>query len=131
MGAGCSASKVQEPKEPPHPAVSEPWPLKDEAIRVFKLGDADGNGYLDMEELKDMLKNKQFVETAMENMDVNMDGKVSLSEWLIAMKTTFDKSEAACKTAIKAHEKAVVAAKQKREDEAANSMMKEEEEPAS
>ena len=36
--------------------------------------------------------------------DLDMDGKVSLSEWLIAMKATRDKSEAACKTSLKSIE---------------------------
>lgn len=105
---GCGAS------QPKHPAVDEPWTLKDEAIRVFKLGDADNNGALDMEELKDMLRNPQYVETAMENLDTDMNGKISMREWLIAMKSTFDKSEAACKTTLKAHEKAITAAMEKK-----------------
>lgn len=102
---GCGASSAAAAKEPPHPAVDEPWALKDEATRIFKLADLDNNGCLDEEELKMALKNPQFVGTAMENLDTNMDGKVSLREWLISMKSTFDKSEAACKTALKAHEK--------------------------
>ena len=57
--------------------------------------------------LKKALKNPQFVGTAMENLDTDLDGKVSLREWLISMKELFDKSEAACKTALKAHEKAI------------------------
>ena len=35
MGA-CGSSTKAAP-EPPHPAVSEPWPLKEEATRIFKL----------------------------------------------------------------------------------------------
>ena len=65
----------------------------------------DGNGNLDMSELKDIMKNPQFVSTAMEHLDLNLDGCVSLREWLISMKLTCDKSEAACKTALKMHEK--------------------------
>jgi len=87
--------------------VDEPWPLKEEAKRIFKLADLDKNGCLNEEELKAALKNPQFVGTAMENLDTNMDGKVSLREWLISMKSLYDKSEAACKTALKAHEKGV------------------------
>ena len=67
--------------------------------------DVDGNGNLDMSELQDIMKNPQFVSSAMEHLDLNLDGCVSLREWLISMKTTFDKSEAACKTALKMHEK--------------------------
>ena len=32
MGCGSSV-----PKDPPHPAVDEPWALKDEATRIFKM----------------------------------------------------------------------------------------------
>ena len=106
MGAGCSASK---PKEEQHPAVGLDWGLKAEATRIFKLGDTNANGYLELEELRRMMKNPRFVATAMENMDFDKDGRVSLTEWLISMKGTFDKSEAACKTALKAHAKAIEA----------------------
>lgn len=106
MGAGCSAAA---PKEPPHPAVTEKWALKDEATRIFKLADLDGNGHLDMDEIATTLKKPQFAETAMENLDLNLDGKVSLREWLIAQRSTFDKSEIACKTALKTMEKAIMA----------------------
>ena len=67
---GCGASV---PKEPPHPAVDQPWACKDEATRVFHLvrasartphctlaidthlffrpqADLDGNGCLDADE---------------------------------------------------------------------------------
>jgi len=43
----------------------------------------------------------------MENYDLNCDGKVSLSERLIAMKKTFDSSPAACRTSLKNIEKAL------------------------
>lgn len=105
---------ASQPAMPPHPAVDEPWKFKEEAIRVFKLGDADGNGSLDMQELKEMLKNPQYAESVMENLDTDLDGTISEREWLIAMKSTFDKSEAACKTALKAHEKAIASAKEKK-----------------
>ena len=72
---------------------------------VRAQADIDSNGKLDTDELKLTLKKPQFVNTAMENLDINMDGSVSLREWLIAQKATFDKSEAACKTSLKAMEK--------------------------
>ena len=73
--------------------------------------DLDANQLLDSEELARTLKKPQFVDTAMENYDLNCDGKVSLSEWLIAMKKTFDKSPAACKTSLKTIEKALASNK--------------------
>ena len=93
------------------------------------------------------MKKPQFAETAMQNLDTNMDGRVSIREWLIASESligtnaiapvrlcgaldvrrhlpcaavheTFVKSELACKTALKMHEKAITTA---REDKAAAS----------
>ena len=119
--------------------------------------DLDGNGHLDMDELRSIMKKPQFAETAMQNLDTNMDGRVSIREWLIASEwligtnaiaialvrlcgvldvrlcgaldvrrhlpcaavhETFVKSELACKTALKMHEKAITTA---REDKAAAS----------
>ena len=82
--------------------------------RARAQADLDNNGCLDADELKSALKNPQFVDTAMSNMDLDLDGKISLREWLIAQKTTCDKSEVACKTALKMHEKALLASKAKR-----------------
>ena len=67
--------------------------------------DLDANASLDLDELKAALKNPQHADTAFANLDSNMDGKISLREWLISMHDTFTKSEAACKTCLKAHEK--------------------------
>lgn len=102
---GCGASSTA--KEPPHPAIDTDWTHKEEATRIFKLADLDGNGCLDEDELKKALKNPQFSETAMTNLDTNMDGKVSLREWLISFYELNEKSSAAAKTALKAHEKAI------------------------
>ena len=48
----------------------------------------------------------------MQNLDLDLDGNVTLSEWLIAQKNTFDKSEAACKTSLKSLEKLIEMNKQ-------------------
>jgi hypothetical protein len=41
----------------------------------------------------------------MENLDTDMSGSVSLREWLIAQKATYDKSAPGLKTALKMFEK--------------------------
>jgi hypothetical protein len=105
--AGSSEQRISQL---PHPAVDEEWSLKEEAIRVFRLADRDGNGVLDLNEIANTLKKPQFAETALKNYDENSDGVVSLREWLIATKKTFDLSEAACKTSLKASEKAILEA---------------------
>ena len=68
---GCGASVNKDPNAG-HPAVKDNWPLKDEAIRIFKLADLDGNECLDSEELAKTLKKPQFVDTAMANYDLNV-----------------------------------------------------------
>ena len=65
MGCGGSASR-----DPPLPD----FPLKDEAVRVFKLADLNSDGKLDLDELKNTMKKPQFAETAMENLDLDGNG---------------------------------------------------------
>lgn len=67
--------------------------------------DLDGDGFLNTYELSITMKNPRFVATAMSNMDTDGDGLVSLAEWLISQKATYDKNEVACKTALKMAEK--------------------------
>ena len=107
MGSGKS-----KPKKTGEPAVDDPWEgddadptLKSEAMRIFKLADKDGNGTLDIDEIKETLKKPQFADTVMENLDINLDGQVSITEWMIAQKSTFQKSKPGCATALKAMEK--------------------------
>ena len=84
---GCA---VSTPRHEAH----KPWPLRDEATRVFKLADEDHDGYLSFEELKMTLRNQAYAETTMKNLDViDHDGRVSLTEWLAAQKMTCDKSQ--------------------------------------
>ena len=107
---GCGGS-VPKPKEPPHPAIDEDWALKAEATRIFKLADVNNNGELDLDELAATLRSAKLVNEAMKNLDLDMNGTVSLREWLIAMRTTFDKSESACAYSLKQHEKAITASR--------------------
>jgi Ca2+-binding EF-hand superfamily protein len=106
----ASRQMAAEPAEAPHPAVTKPWALKEEATRIFRLADLDGNGVLDLSELANTLKKPQFAATALKNFDENSDGVVSLEEWLVATKKTFDLSEAACRTSLRASEKAIMEA---------------------
>jgi len=101
---GCGVSNANQPE-----AVREEWGLKSEAIRIFRLADSDGDGKLNLNELRQTLKNPTYAETAMTNLDIiDHDGKCSLAEWLVGQKTTFDKSETACKAALKMTEKYLV-----------------------
>ena len=50
--------------------------VRDEAVRIFRLADLDHNGNLDIDELKGILapEMEQFAQTAMESMDLNLNG---------------------------------------------------------
>lgn len=86
---------------------SETWALKKEATRIFRLADKDGSGFIDMTELANLRNSKEWAETMMEAQDGNVDGKLSLGEWLDYVKRTFDKKEATCKAMLKLYEKQI------------------------
>ena len=113
---GCSGSK-----EPPHPdfGSEEGNAIRDDAVRIFKLADADSSGFLDITELKSTMRNPQHSDMVMSNLDTDLDGKVDLNEWLTSIKGTFDKNATAAKAALKMHEKAINMWKQKAAEEAA------------
>ena len=93
-----------------HPLVTHDWTMKREAELVFHRADKDGDGFLSIAELETTLRGvrrssispEQRLETAMANLDVDKDGRVSLAEWLDAQRTTFERSPQTCKTALKA-----------------------------
>ena len=74
-------------------AVNGNWPLRPEAEAVFARADADQSGELDMSELEQIRQSPKFAEIMLNNLDVDLSGKVSLTEWLLAMKANADKSE--------------------------------------
>ena len=82
---------------------------EDEAMDLFNSGDCKTISYRtihdDIDEIKETLKKPQFADTVMENLDINLDGQVSITEWMIAQKSTFQKSKPGCATALKAKEK--------------------------
>eukprot|EP00966_Prymnesium_polylepis_P064601 1498078-Prymnesium_polylepis.1 len=105
-----SAASVSKKPAPP-PAVAEVWALKEEATRLFKLADADNSGFLDLNELRTTLRSgkEDLAATVMNNIDTNRDRRISLEEWLVAQKDTFDKSEAGLRVALGMMEKAIKA----------------------
>jgi hypothetical protein len=83
-----------------------PWVRS--ALHTDAVGSICTAGCLDLDELKDTLTKLQFgLERAMQSLDLDMDGKVTLREWLVAQKATFDKSEAALQASLKTMEEAV------------------------
>mmetsp|Transcript_112659 Transcript_112659/g.224053 ORF Transcript_112659/g.224053 Transcript_112659/m.224053 type:complete len:101 (+) Transcript_112659:89-391(+) len=81
------------------------WGLKAEAERVFKKGDKDGSGFIDMQELSKIRSSEKFAETMMKEQDLNGDGKLSREEWLAYIKKNFDKTETGTAALLKLYEK--------------------------
>merc|ERR1712032_1328906 len=49
----------------------EDWPLRDEALQVFRMGDRDGNGQLEMRELAEIRRSEEFAQAMMDNIDID------------------------------------------------------------
>lgn len=71
-------------------AQKEQWPLRDEALQVFRMGDRDGNGQLDMDELTEIRQSAEFAQAMMDNIDIDKSGTVSKGEWLAYTKRLAD-----------------------------------------
>merc|ERR1711881_314657 len=71
----------------------EHWPLRDEALQVFRMGDRNGDCQLDMSELTEIRRSADFARTMMDSVDINKDGTVSKGEWLAYIKRLADQNE--------------------------------------
>lgn len=71
-------------------AVASAWPLRAEAEAVYAKADGDGSGQLDLSELSSMRQSEEYASLMLASVDKNLDGKVSLIEWLLAMKANYD-----------------------------------------
>merc|ERR1719291_621309 len=77
----------------------EHWPLREEALQVFLMGDRNGNGQLEMSQLADLRQNEEFANAMMDIIDVDKNGRVSKGEWLAYVKRLADQNQesaAAC-----------------------------------
>jgi Ca2+-binding EF-hand superfamily protein len=83
----------------------EHWPLREEALEVFRIGDRDGNGQLDMDELTEMRGSYVFAQAMMGNMDADKSGIVSKGEWLAYIKRLANESEASAREVLKLYRK--------------------------
>jgi len=72
----------------------EHWPLRDEALQVFRMGDRNGDCQLDMNELKEIRQSADFGTAMMNNIDIDKNGTVSKGEWLAYVKRLADQNEA-------------------------------------
>jgi Ca2+-binding EF-hand superfamily protein len=71
----------------------ERWPLRDEALQVFRMGDRNGDCQLDMNELTEIRKSADFARAMMDNIDIDKNGTVSKGEWLAYVKRLADQNE--------------------------------------
>merc|ERR1712032_284330 len=71
----------------------ENWPLRDEALQVFRMGDRNGDGQLEMKELAEIRRSEEFAQAMMDNIDIDKNGTVSKGEWLAYVKRLADKNE--------------------------------------
>merc|ERR1712072_759294 len=71
----------------------EHWPLRDEALQVFRMGDRNGDCQLDMSELTEIRQSADFARTLMDTVDINKDGSISKGEWLAYIKRLADQDE--------------------------------------
>lgn len=85
-------------------AVNAEWPLRREAEAVFSRADVDSSGSLDMSEISAMRQDPKFAELMLNNLDTDLSGKVSLAEWLLAMKANADKSEESTKAMLQLYD---------------------------
>merc|ERR1711988_1801531 len=71
----------------------EHWPLRDEALQVFRMGDRNGDCQLDMKELTEIRQSADFAKAMMNNIDIDKNGIVSKGEWLAYVKRLADQNE--------------------------------------
>jgi len=71
----------------------EHWPLRDDAVQVFRMADRNGNGQLEMKELAEIRRSEEFAQAMMDNIDIDKSGTVSKGEWLAYVKRLADTNE--------------------------------------
>jgi hypothetical protein len=71
----------------------EHWPLRDEALQVFRMGVRNGDCQLDMKELTEIRHSVEFAQAMMNSIDIDKNGTVSKGEWLAYVKRLADQNE--------------------------------------
>ena len=74
-------------------APSETDFLREEATRIFNLGDLDNDGILDIDELTAMAGFRPMAERLLGSADTDLSGGVSLGEWVAYIKAKGDKAQ--------------------------------------
>lgn len=71
----------------------EHWPLREQALEVFWIGDRHNDGQLNMDELTEMRQSAEFADAMMGSADLDKSGTVSKGEWLAYIKRLADNDE--------------------------------------
>jgi Ca2+-binding EF-hand superfamily protein len=79
----------------------EHWKLREEALQVFSMGDRNGDGHLDMNELTELRQNTEFAQAMLDVMDIDKNGIVSKGEWLAYVKRLADQNETSTAAVLK------------------------------
>merc|ERR1719272_2257942 len=85
----------------------EHWPLLDEPLEIFRMGDRNGDGHLDMNELTELRQSAEFAQAMLdpaqamiERTYINKTGRVSRGEWLAYVKRLADNDEESTSAAL-------------------------------
>jgi hypothetical protein len=81
------------------------WPLREQALEVFHIGDRNGNGELNMDELTEMRGSSSFAQAMVGNIDVDKSGTVSRGEWLAYIKRLANENETSAGEVLKLYRK--------------------------
>lgn len=95
-------------------AVNGTWPLRKQAEALFRKGDEDGSGQLDLVEVRAMQGGG--AEGMLKTQDGNNDGKVNLAEWLIYIHSLCAQSEEAATSLLDMFDKKLDASRGAQED---------------
>jgi Ca2+-binding EF-hand superfamily protein len=85
----------------------EHWPLRQQALNVFFLGDRNNDGQLDMDELTEMRQSSDFAQALMDTIDLDKNGTVSKGEWLAYIKRLADMDEQSAAAVLELYKRAL------------------------
>merc|ERR1712224_785526 len=81
------------------------FPLKEEALRVFRKADKDSDGLLDLLEMEKMRGRADWAKGLMKTVDTDKSGKVNQSEWLAYVKAIYEKNQKSAAAVLNVYDK--------------------------
>jgi Ca2+-binding EF-hand superfamily protein len=83
--------------------------------KVFNLADKNSDGLLDLQEMKEFVRNTDQAGAALETIDTSGDGLIDIEEWCESIYGTWEKSERGAEMILEIREKAVLKRRAERE----------------